>query len=105
MSRSALRVVQASSQPVPLEAIHAVLTPLRANDLRAIFSVTPPRLRPVMALAFAELSQPTWEQVAGFDHPTVWRWLTRVHRMPFGAAVRLARVSGVPAEELFEDWL
>lgn len=104
MRTSALRLA-ASVEPTPVDAIQAVLSPLRAQDLRAIFSVTPPRLRPGVALAFAELVQSSWEARAGLEHVTVWRWLTREHRLPFGAAVRLARVFGVPADELFEDWL
>lgn len=85
--------------------IQCVLSPARADDLRTIFRVTPARLRPAIAMTFAEIVAPQWAELAGVEYVTLWRWLTKDSRLVLGAAVRLSRVFGVPADELFEDWV
>jgi hypothetical protein len=105
---SAADVVVAMPEPlatVALDDLRPVLHPSAAADLRRILFYTPERLRPVMACTFAELSVVEWAQRAGLPRTNVTGWLNQTSRIPFGGAVRLSRVIGVPAEELFEGWV
>lgn len=90
---------------LPLDEIESVLNMTRSMDLRHVFLYTPPRLRVVMALAFAELSMQQFASRAGLPRTTVTAWCQHQAQLPFGAAVRLARVFGVPPVEMFEYWL
>jgi hypothetical protein len=97
-------VKDADVDALPLEEIQPVLHPSAACDLRRILFYVPTRLRPAIALTFAETSTMEWAQRAGLPRTNVMGWLNRSARMPFGGAIRLAKVFGVPAEELFEGW-
>ena len=90
---------------IALDDVRSVLNPVRCGDLRAVMSYTPARLRVVVALAFAELTLHTLAECSGLPYPAVRRWVAAEYRMPFGAAIRLARVFGVPADEIFEEYL
>lgn len=87
-----------------LDALPILLNPVRAVDLATILELTPGRSRPTVAMAYAELDYKAWGDEAGFDERTISRWLRRETKMPYGGAMRLAKVLGVDAECLFKDW-
>jgi len=83
-----------------------VLNVVRASDLTAILRLTPARLRPSVAMAFADIGQQAWANYAGLEAGTVHRWLSKENRLTFGGAFRLAKVlGGVDVMVLFADWI
>lgn len=90
---------------VAFAEIQPVLNLVRANDLLFVLGVTQPERRVDVALAFAGLTIVQWSEAAGLGHVQVGRWLERQHRMPLGAAFRLAKVLGVETDVLFAWWM
>lgn len=90
---------------VHVDEIPAVLNPSRAADLEWILRMTPERLRPDVACAFADLSASQWTDLADIDYDVARHWLARRARLPLGAAFRMARVIGVSVELLFEGFV
>ena len=78
-----------------------ILNQTRSSDLALVLELTPPRFRPPVAMAFADLTLSRWAEEAGLEEITVGRWLRSLNRIPFGAALRLAKVLGVEADLLF----
>lgn len=91
--------------PLPLDEIRSVLNPVQSRDLEWILERTPYTVRVPVALAFANLFQSTWAEAAGFDDRAVNRWVNGQHRIPIGAAFRLAKVLDVNCEVLFRGLL
>lgn len=83
------------------------LNPVVSADLEQILTLTAARRRPSVAMAFSDLTVPQWSLYAGLDDRSVCRWLVaRDTRLPFGAALRLARVMGeIDLRILFADWV
>lgn len=95
---------------IPLDAIVPVLNPVRQMDLDTILRLTPAPQRVPVALAFAGMDIKGWAAAAGFQGPTVYRWVhleaEQARRIPLGAGFRLARVLGaIDVELLFEAYL
>lgn len=95
---------QVSASAVHVEDLVSVLNPVRASDLSAILRLCPARVRPEVAMAFAELDRQHWCHLAGLEPVSLMRWLRGESRLPYGAALRLAHVLGVSAEQLFQGW-
>lgn len=87
------------------DQIQPMLNPVQTNDLLFVLGVTSPDRRVEVALAFAGLTVLRWSEAAGLGPVQVGRWLDRQHRMPLGAAFRLAKAIGVDAEILFAGWM
>lgn len=86
--------------------IAPVLNPIRAMDLDTILRLTPARLRPAVAMAFADLDHHVWALRTGFQADTVYRWIrTRERKLPLGAALRLAQAIGCDVTVLFADYV
>ncbi len=89
-----------------LDAIQRLLNPVQSQDLQLILSLTLAERRVAVAQAFAGISLHKWALTAGVGASNAYRWLTeRDHRLPFGAAYRLAYVLQVDAGQLFADYL
>lgn len=84
-----------------VDDLPCLLNPVHAVDLRRILEVTPSTRRVAVALAFADLTIPAWALHAELNDATVWRWLKAERKVPFGGALRLAKVIGQPAELVF----
>lgn len=74
---------------------------VQQSDLTHILSLTPYRRRVAVMLAYVDLYEEDWCNMAGLSAKSVRDWLRGTHKMPFGAAYRLARVIGVDPEQLF----
>lgn len=92
-------------EAVPIDQIVSALNPCRARDLEWILRMVLSRARVPVALAFTELSHRAWATQAGFDEAYLSRWLAGKHKLPLGAAFRLAKVIGVDCELLFEHYI
>jgi hypothetical protein len=100
-------------QPVGLDDIYCVLNPAQAADLERILLMTLPARRLDVAVAFCGLKSIyeafVMADLADSESPTrsssCYRWVERQSRFPMGAAFRLAKVFGVPAELLLLDWM
>lgn len=90
---------------VHVDDIQPVLNPVLASDLQEILRMTPYERRVDVALAFANLRQLDLANRTDIDRTTVFRWLSRENKMPFGAAIRFARVFGVDPMTLFWYYL
>lgn len=89
---------------VPVDDLVPLLNPLQQVDLMGVLERTPERLRPNVALAWTDITIARWAMEAGVEEVTLTRWLRHQARMPFGGAVRLARVIGVDPVLLFEGY-
>jgi len=87
---------------VHVDALIPKLNECRQRSLVRIFEETPPRLRISMALAFCEWTYEEWSNEAGITPKTVCQWVRGLNRIPFGAAIRLARVIGADPMQLFQ---
>lgn len=92
---------------LPIDEIVPVLNPVRVADLVVILSLTPARVRPDVAMAYAELDVAHWSRRAGLERSgtIVGRWLRQDFRLPFGGACRLAAVIGMDPSLLFADYV
>jgi transcriptional regulator with XRE-family HTH domain len=85
--------------------LRPLLNPVQCADLAVVLEVTKADRRIAVLLAFADLSQDDWARAAGLEPPTVSRWIAGQNRLPFGGALRLARIVGVDPELLFKHSL
>lgn len=95
------------NKEIAFDDIKCVLNSVQSCDLKQILFMTPEDRRLEVALAFTGLSNKELFGISGFDTEATksgwWRWLRHENRLPLGAAFRLAKVFGVPAEVLFES--
>jgi hypothetical protein len=95
----------ASGVDVPVDDLQPMLNPVHQKDLAHILWITPEHRRVDVALAFMGLTHRRWAEEAGVtDYNSLLRWLRKEHRLPLGAAFRLARVIGVEVDLLFADY-
>jgi hypothetical protein len=87
--------------PRHIDDIEPVLNPALAADLEQVLRLTPYARRVDVALAFANVKSAILADLSGMDRVSVFRWLERRNKMPFGAACRLSKVLGVDAMTLF----
>jgi len=94
-----------------VDDIPCALNPLQACDLKQVLLLTPEDRRFVVACAFAALEPHDIFDRAGLVSDSKhgdkqWqRWTGHEHRIPLGAAFRVAKVLGVPCEVLFASRL
>ena len=89
---------------VHVDEIVPIPNAVQASDLETILRLTPPDRRARVALAFLGWTFEGWGQSVGISPTTVCNWTQRHTRMPYGGALRLARVMGVHTDLLFEHW-
>jgi len=90
---------------VHVDELTPKLNPCRQRDLARILDITSPRLRIPMALTFCEWTSEQWSQEAWITPKTVCQWVRGLNRIPFGAALRLAKVMGADPMQLFQHQL
>lgn len=98
-------VIPFSPAETHIDDLKSIIDPSKARDILLAFEFTPPDLRPELVLLLGRLTQTQWAEAAGVGGVNLHRWLTRKFHLPLGAAFRLAKVVGLPAEELFEGWV
>jgi hypothetical protein len=96
------------NQGIDYEDINCILNIVQRADLEKILELTPGRRRLDVSLSFSGIeAKDLIKQVGIYDGDSpnsVWRrWFRHEHRLPLGAAVRMAKVFGVPTELLFQS--
>lgn len=94
-----------SGVDVGVDDLPCLLNMVQIDSLNEALRLAPEHRRPFVLIAWLELDQARWAHEAGFEPPTLLRWLQRYNRLPFGAAVRLARVVGLDPVMLFEGYV
>ena len=77
---------------------------MQIADLAVVIERTQADRRPATLMAFLGWDQDTWCRHAGLLKIDLSRWLRRIHRFPYGGAMRLSKVVGQEPEILFKDW-
>lgn len=89
----------------PVDDLRPILNPTQQADLGMVLRVTLCARRVDVTLAWAGLTQDRWAAESGTSRHNLCRWLAGENKIPFGAAVRLARVIGVDPVLLFEAYI
>lgn len=93
------------------EEISCYLNPVQSHDLKEILLLTSASRRLNVSLAFSGLTEReliTKSGIRGITDGTnsLWkRWMRKDIKLPLGAAFRIAKVLGTPAEILFESFM
>lgn len=91
-------------QAVCIDDIEAKTNAVQRQDLESILKLTPPDRRVLVTLAFLGWTATGWAYALGLSPKTVCCWVNGSNRMPYGGALRLAKLIGVPPDLLFEHW-
>ena len=97
--------IRSFNTEIEYDDIICLLNPVAACDLKQILMMTPLDRRLEVSLSFANVDVKYLFITAGLyesQHDATWkRWLSHKSKLPLGAAFRLAKALGVPAEILF----
>jgi len=88
-----------------IDDLPMIVNPVQSADLSRVLEVVPEHRRPDVVLAYLNITEEQWAIAAGMNYINVWRWLHDQTRFPFGSALRLAKVVGVPADLVFRRWI
>lgn len=101
MARNPLLPLPVNGYGVHVDDLQPMLNVVQRHDLAQVLELTVAARRVAVAMAWIGLEYDRWSIESGLEPMSVGRWLRGHHRMPLGAAVRLARVVGVDPILLF----